>query len=481
MSPSPAARCRTGPDGEIQVRKNRSGRDGGGVAVSSGLVTGRLLVEANAAAGVGGGLAAVGGPANFGLVDSAVVANVAAEGGGVGVVAGTVVMLNSTVAGNTATSGGGGGLSKQDGAIELRHVTVADNTPDGISSSGPLPVLQRVLMARNAGTACSTAVQAGDFNVFDDASCVPTGTDLTDGSAFPAVATLLDGNISDGAPYSYGLQPGHPAIDRVTDAGCGTPNRDQEGNPRPVDGDGLSGAQCDAGAVEAPYGGVPRSLSGTVRDENTLLPMAGVCVYAGLIGSSADGSMALTDANGEYTHVVPEGEFIIAFFLPTGGATSPKECGGAGIDKSYQPEWFRNVAVQFKPAPDDDEPIFPNLSDITTVVVAGGNVTGIDACLGAGPGAGKDAPCAPKAESGAGADATTTTTTPAATTTTGVPSGAAAGTSGSGGSGSTSSGSSSPSRLALTGSDLRLLVAAALWAMVAGVVLSRRRHRLAGV
>ena len=95
----------TGPDGEIQVRKNRSGRDGGGIAVSAGLVTGRLLVEANAAAGVGGGLAAVGGPANFGLVDSAVVANVAAEGGGVGVVAGTVVMLNSTVAGNTATLG----------------------------------------------------------------------------------------------------------------------------------------------------------------------------------------------------------------------------------------------------------------------------------------------------------------------------------------------------------------------------------------
>jgi hypothetical protein len=52
-----------------------------------------------------------------------------------------------------------------------------------------------------------------------------------------------------GPTLTSALRPGSPAIDAGDNAGC--PATDQRGVHRPINGDGLSGAECDLGAYEA--------------------------------------------------------------------------------------------------------------------------------------------------------------------------------------------------------------------------------------
>lgn len=87
-------------------------------------------------------------------------------------------------------------------------------------------------MARNSGVNCgNAAVSSGDRNVFDDATCAPTGEDLDDSDRFDDVADLLEADPTNGDPDSYDLSSGHPAIDRVSGKGCGDPAVDQTGCP----------------------------------------------------------------------------------------------------------------------------------------------------------------------------------------------------------------------------------------------------------
>lgn len=382
--------------GDLSVDGTQAGVDGGGIAVTGGdlrtVGDGRIRVANSRAGQRGGGISVSGG--NASLVNGAVLFNAAPTGAGISVVAGSIDFRNTTIARNVATSVGGG-LSGTGGSSLLRYVTMADNSPDGLSSGGGGTALQlqRVLMARNGtGDCVGAAVRVGDFNVFDDTTCNPIGTDLTDPSRFADVAGRLDADIATDDADSYGLQAGQPAIDFVTDA-CADPDVDQLGNGRPTNGDGANGPQCDAGSIEASYGGPARSISGLVRDELTGLPMAGVCVYLGLIRGNNDGTAALTGPDGRYRSDVPEGEFVVAFFRPVGGAATPSDCNGERIDRSLQPEWYRNVAVQFLPPPDENQPVMPDLNQLTRVVVGAADVSGIDACLGTGPGPGRDTPC----------------------------------------------------------------------------------------
>jgi hypothetical protein len=307
--------------------------------------------------------------------------------------------------------------------------------------------------------------------------------DLTDSSRFADVAAFLETHIADsGSDASYDLLPGHPAIDWVGDAGCGTPDRDQDGRSRPTDGGaGAPGAQCDAGAIEAPYGGPIRHISGVVRHETDGSPFPGICIFAGSPNSNQDGTVGVTDADGRYSIDVPEGQILMAFFRTIGGATTPKECDGDKIDKSVQPEWYRNVAVQFQPAPNDQQAIFPDINDVTTVAVLGADVTGIDACLGSGPTAGIDAPCAPRVDAVPPDDAATP---PVAAAPANDPALLASTGSGSGSTGSSSgSAGATPAKLASTGSDSRTLVPWALALVATGGGLAwcdRRRRRLPG-
>jgi hypothetical protein len=131
--------------------------------------------------------------------------------------------------------------------------------------------------------------------------------------------------------------------------------------------------------------------------------------------------MAVTDGAGNYLHQVPAGRYLVAFFVPVGGATSPESCGGndSQIDLSIQPEWYRNVPVRFSdPSDPHSEPVIPSMSDVTIVDVRAADVDGIDACLGTETDAGADAPCPdpPEAVAAAQPDAAPTTTSTAPST-----------------------------------------------------------------
>jgi len=384
----------TSSDGQILVSDARSGGNGGGVAVSGGTLAASVLIRSNNAVDSGGGMY-VTNAAGVTLENSAILENSANRGGGLANVNATVDAVNTTIAANFS-SGPGGGVHVDGGTTTLRHVSVIDNSPDGVWSNSS-PQLQRVLMAINSGQNC-TGVRptTGDFNVFDDASCSPTGNDLTDTTRYSDVGNRLDGDVRDGATTSYDPTLGNPAIGWVTDTGCGDPEDDQLGAPRPTDGDGL--AHCDAGAIEAADSGAVRSISGTLFDEVTQQPLQGACVFTSQPGGDGDGDgvMAMTGTDGRYTSNVSDGVYLMAFFVPLAGGDG---CEDSGIDPRYQPEWYSNVPVEFRDDDsdsDDGDVVFPDLTEVTLVEVDGANVTGIDACLGAGPGAGLDAPCGPQ-------------------------------------------------------------------------------------
>jgi hypothetical protein len=171
--------------------------------------------------------------------------------------------------------------------------------------------------------------------------------------------------------------------------------------------------------VEAAQADSVRGVEGTVYDEVTGLPLPRACVFLGRVDGEDDddGQMARADDQGRYLGEVPDGTYLMGFFVPLGDVDGPDGCGDEGIDTSYQAEWYRNVAIEFASDDPDSDVQFPDLADVQLITVAGADITGIDACLGSGPGAGADAPCT----QGSGPDGEPTTPAPA------TPTGSAAG------------------------------------------------------
>jgi hypothetical protein len=455
----------TSGDGIIEVRDSGASTAGGGIHVDGGSLAGRVLLERNLS-NLGGGLA-VTGKGGVKLDRSAMIDNGAGLGSAA-IVTGkeaTLDVRNSTAARNSSPASGGAFVVADGASLTLRHVTAADNSPSAVWSEGQLS-LQRVLFARNSSQSCGgLAVSGGDFNVFDDASCVPTGTDMTDTDLFDEVSNRLDGDLFDSDPWSYELRTGHPAIDFVDDKGCGDPSVDQVGAPRPTDGDGDGSVDCDAGARETEASESRAPVSGTVYDEATVAPLAGACVFLLNTGEDDDLSgIAQTDQDGRYSADMLPGEYLVAFFVPEDRA-SEDGCDGEQIDLSYQPEWYRNVPVEFSDDDDaDSDVVLPDVDEVTFVEVESAPVTGIDACLGAGPGAGSDAPCAedPAALGDAEPRPSASAAPPA------DPAAAAA--------------AATPRSLAFTGADLAIatLSLVLLAAGVAFVIAGRRRDANAG-
>ncbi len=192
---------------------------------------------------------------------------------------------------------------------------------------------------------------------------------------------------------------GHPAIDALT----GVVDDQEDDDVRPADGNGDGEAFCDVGAIEVTSGSgeddSTRPVGGTVYDERTGEPMSGVCVFAAGIDDPDDGGMFPTGADGRWSAEAPDGSYLVGFFVPA-EPVDPDEvrddgknsCGETGFAPEYQPEWYRNVAIEVE---DDGSPVFPSPEQVELVVVDGAGVSGIDACLGPGPGPGLDAPCGP--------------------------------------------------------------------------------------
>lgn len=235
----------------VNVSGNVASQNGGGVSAPPEGVNKTVLTIANstiannrvtggAAEGLGGGIYVLG---KFSLTNSTVSGNSAestgliVQGGGVLLAIdpasaegseGTIV--NSTIAGNSVGTGGvGAGLAVYNpeptlggsAALAVKNTIVAGNSgPAGTSDCAPV------------------AMVTSDHNISSDASCL-----FTDAGSKQNTNPLLGGLANNGGETdTLALQPGSPAIDVGTNAGC--PPIDQRGVSRP------QGTACDIGAFE---------------------------------------------------------------------------------------------------------------------------------------------------------------------------------------------------------------------------------------
>ncbi len=234
------------------------------------------------------------------------------------------------------------------------------------------PATWRLVDARSYGS-----------TIADDASCVTVPTDFADAGRFDEVADLLDQQDVG----EYHLAEGHPAIDFGDCTDVDGP--DQLGTTRPLDGDGDGAAGCDAGAIEAGAMALQRRISGTIRDELDGDPLVGACVVSGSVDGD-DWDLSLTGSDGTFEIRSDVGARLVGFFVPSTPVVEPSECDGAAPSADHQAEWYRNVPIELG---EDGDVQLPDLAAVQVIDTTGGDVAGIDACLGTGPGAGGDAPC----------------------------------------------------------------------------------------
>jgi hypothetical protein len=231
---------------------NRAGSNGGGIWTFSGApqtLTNVTLLHntsyGNVVAANGGGIAILNGTLT--LTNSTLVFNTAyaraayaregtdiVNGGGIGNFGGTLMLINSTLAFNTAygTTGGGGIESSSifSGSTTLQNTLLALNTaPETLSPSGD----------------CVGAVTSNGNNLIGDpADCTITlqASDLT---GDPSLDAFTD-DFTPGHGH-FPLLATSQAIDAGNDAAC--PRRDQLGQRR-VDIPDVGTGRCDIGAIE---------------------------------------------------------------------------------------------------------------------------------------------------------------------------------------------------------------------------------------
>ncbi|MFN7952699.1 MAG: thrombospondin type 3 repeat-containing protein [bacterium] len=168
-----------------------------------------------------------------------------------------VELTNSTVSGNTAVFDGEKNVSVQvlvgDAALDLSSATIIAETPsDGVgeaivTAGATVSVLSSVVAGPcEHGFPIGSPVSAGGNVESPGNTC--DFDHLTDQVN---VADLRLGPLAyNGGPtMTHALLTGSPAIDAGGAESC--PATDQRGKPRPIDGDGMNGAQCDSGAFEA--------------------------------------------------------------------------------------------------------------------------------------------------------------------------------------------------------------------------------------
>jgi predicted outer membrane repeat protein len=157
-------------------------------------------------------------------------------------------IINSTISNNFASWLGGGIASSSNGV--LKNTILAYNSATGIA---------------NFQQHCTTELSEQGFNLqypgrltngnyYNDVTCF-AGKSAPNQTNLPEFQDpLLSPLANNGGPtQTRALQTGSPAIDTGNNTICAAApisNLDQRGMPRPVDGDGLNGAQCDAGAFE---------------------------------------------------------------------------------------------------------------------------------------------------------------------------------------------------------------------------------------
>jgi CSLREA domain-containing protein len=244
------------------IFSNTSQGNGAGISNESGayLLVKDSAVESNEVFGASNGGGGIYNDTG-GTVDverSAINANTAPVGGGI-FSYGTTWLANVTVSGNSSTTtgtNGGGGINNQSGAtLDLKSVTIANNstvTGQALVNIGTLNVAHTIV-ADNIGGDCflsGTFDGVVHHNLDSDSSCFPAINGNLSG-----VDPLLGYLIKMGYPAVHPLKPGSPAIDAGDEInGCRAKGSllttDQRGMGRTVDGDGDGDAVCDIGAFE---------------------------------------------------------------------------------------------------------------------------------------------------------------------------------------------------------------------------------------
>jgi CSLREA domain-containing protein len=354
------------------VLESNTAPSGGGLVVRESIVRGTLMLfdRNQATAGDGGGLLVDPG-STVEIERSTFLGNSATGSGGAirqnGLTTddATVSLVNSTLSGNSAGVSGAA-VSVSTGAVSLQHVTVAAS--QGVALSSTLDnalTLSRSLITDSSTQNCATGsvIVVNDYNVFNDATCGEGVTDVV--ATGPMLPNLL-GPLRSGNDYLDTHSPlaGNPVIDLLPPSLCPAPSIDQRVQNRPLNGDGDTDGECDAGAVEYLR---PVSISGRVYAMDSQAPLAGVCAFA-LTPDLNDGADPVrTDASGNYRiDGLSPGDWVVAFlecdtdleFLP-----SP----------TYAHEWYDDVALDINNF---------SVPASVSIVAATADVTGIDACMG---------------------------------------------------------------------------------------------------
>ncbi|MEO8611452.1 MAG: choice-of-anchor Q domain-containing protein [Chloroflexota bacterium] len=192
-----------------QAQGNTYGANGGAIVISGNTVQFQIInstISNNYAGWVGGGIVA------------STLPNTLTPGG---------IIRNTIFANNTADNGPNHwNISQHCGSIDM-HTTPSSAIP----------------MLVNGGN--NIQYPAKLTTNWNDKDCA-TGITIAD----PLLAPLTNNG---GPTQTRALQAGSPAIDTGSNTVCAAApvsNLDQRGQSRPIDGDGLNGAQCDVGAFE---------------------------------------------------------------------------------------------------------------------------------------------------------------------------------------------------------------------------------------
>jgi CSLREA domain-containing protein len=258
----------------VEVRNNSTQLAGAGVRANGPTVIIDSIIAGNTAASDGGGLS-FGGDANtrVDVVNTTVSGNSSTSsfsggGGGVHSTSNTFI-YNSTISANQARNNGGGVLSTTaSGRMNLIGVTLVENRADadganggnggGLRIEGNFALITNTVFAGNrvgsGNTASDCDKSAGLSNVTLDSNHLEAATSSCGFSAgtgdLLGTPALLGGLGDNGGNTPTHLPlSGSLVIDSGSTINC--LGGDQRGVSRPQDGDGIDGAQCDKGAVEA--------------------------------------------------------------------------------------------------------------------------------------------------------------------------------------------------------------------------------------
>jgi len=249
----------------VLVRENAGS---GGIVneVGGNLTMAHSTVYGNGSGNVAGGCCGVLNKGVATIKSSAIKFN---TGPGIRNSGGTLQITNSTIGWNAADDSGGAGLLNEDaGSVSIASSTVSENYDGGIANAGGTVELQNSILVGNRAVVgqypypisnCSGDITSLGNNVIG----VSRGTDGCLIDAVPSdirntdtgVVGQFTGNGAIPGSEHFQLVPGSPAIDAANAANPGSGGgaceaMDQNGLPRPADGDLDGRALCDIGSSE---------------------------------------------------------------------------------------------------------------------------------------------------------------------------------------------------------------------------------------